>query len=111
MPTPTPQWNDIAPGCVKDGVPTLECLPAVFTNVVHGALLFSGLVALIFIIVGGIKFIRSEGDPKQAESARHTVTYAVLGLFLVLLSFFILGIIAFITRQECITQFGFTNCQ
>lgn len=97
--------------CIVDGVATLSCIPAVFQNVINGALLFSGVVALFFIIFGGIKLILSQGDPKQIEGARHTLTYAILGLLLILLSFLILNLISYTTNVECILKFGFENCK
>lgn len=97
--------------CVKDGAATLECIPKVFQNVINGALLFSGVVALFFIIFAGIKLMLSQGDPKQVEGARHTLTYAILGLFLILLSFLILSLISYVTRVPCILKFGFESCK
>lgn len=97
--------------CVKDGVATLECIPKVFQNVINAALLFSGVVALFFIIYAGIKLTLSQGDPKQVEGARHTLTYAILGLILILLSFTIINLISYVTQVPCIKLFGFSNCQ
>jgi thiosulfate reductase cytochrome b subunit len=97
--------------CVVNDVPTLNCLPVVFENVIRAALLFSGVVALFFIILSGIKMITSGGDPKQLEGARQTLTYAIIGLVIVLLSFFIISTIGYITGVQCINQFGFTNCK
>lgn len=107
-------WNQIAPGCVQEDVATLSCLPALFQNIVSAALLFAGVVALFLIIISGIKFITSGGDPKQVEGARHTMTYAIIGLIIILLSFFIINVIAKVfvpNNPGCITLFGFTNCQ
>lgn len=105
-------WNKLISDCVtKEGVATLKCLPAVFQNVITAAVAFAGLIALIFIILSGIKLIVSGDDPKQVEGARHTLTYAIAGLLLVLLSFFIINIIAYITGASCITVFGFNSCK
>jgi len=105
-------WNDIVPGCVTaDGVPTLKCLPAVFQNIVTAALILAGIVAVILIVLSGIKLITSGGDPKQVEGARKTMTYAIIGLVLILLSFFIIKLIGFMTGVDCINQFGFNSCQ
>lgn len=104
-------WNQIIAGCVVNGVATLNCLPAVFQNVINAAVAFAGLIALIFIILSGIKLITSGDDPKQVESARHTLTYAIAGLLLVLFSFFIINIIAYVTGAECIKIFGFNSCR
>lgn len=105
------EWNEIVKGCVDKGVATLQCIPALFQNVVPAAIFFAGAVAIIFIIISGIKFITSNGDPKQIEGARHTLTYAIAGLVLILFSFLIISLIAFITGAECIKFFGFNNCK
>lgn len=92
------------------GVATLQCLPFVFQNVVNAALALGGVVAVFMILLSGYKYINSGGDPKQADSARNTLTYAIIGLILVLLSFFIVNVIAGLTGAECIKMFGFNNC-
>jgi hypothetical protein len=42
-----------------------------------------GVVAVIFIIIGGLKYITSSGDSSTATSARNTVLFAVIGLVVV----------------------------
>lgn len=96
--------------CVENGVATLKCIPVVFNNVVLAALTFAGAVALILIIVSGIKFIFSGGDAKQTEGAKNTMTYAIIGLVLILVSFFIINIISNFTGTTCIQVFGFDSC-
>jgi uncharacterized membrane protein len=97
--------------CVNEaGVATLRCIPIVFQNIVTAALLFSGVVALIFIIISGYKFMTSGGDPKAVESARKTATYAIIGLVLILLSFAIVQFISISTGVKCINAFSFENC-
>jgi len=106
------KWNEIVPECVTDeGVATLKCLPAVFRLGLDALLLFAGVAALFFIIFSGIKFLTSGGDPKQVEGARKTMTYAIVGLVVILLSFFIINIIADITGAGCIKSFGFDTCK
>jgi hypothetical protein len=97
--------------CVtKDGVATLACIGPLFQNILGVLLSFAGVVALFFIILGGFKFITSGGDPKQVEGARQTLTYAIIGLVVILLSFFIINLIAETTGATCIKLFGFSNC-
>jgi uncharacterized membrane protein len=98
-------------GCVDaNGVATLTCIPVVFHNLVNAALIFVGSVSVILIIWGGITFVRSGGDPKQTQHARQIITYAIIGLVLVLSSFFIVFLIAYLTGANCITNFSFTSC-
>lgn len=57
-------------------------------------LVFGGVVlALVFLIIGGIKLITSLGDKQATASAKATITYALIGLLLLLGSFFILNLI------------------
>lgn len=105
-PPPEPGIGTTWVGCFKDGAATLSCLPLVFYNIIGAALLFAGVVAVFMIIIGGIKFLTSGGDPKQVEGARNTLTWAVVGLIIVLLSFAILSFIGFITgTTDIITTF------
>lgn len=43
--------------------------------------------ATIFIVIGGIKYITSSGDPKAVDSARKTLTYSVFAFILVMFVF------------------------
>ncbi len=52
-----------------------------------------GIVAVIVIIVGGIKFITADGDASKIKGARETIMYAVIGLVVALLSYGIVGFI------------------
>jgi len=63
-----------------------QLLPFVFT--------IAGMVALLFLIWGGIRYMTARGDPKAVDSARSTITSAIIGILIVLLSatlFFIIG--------------------
>lgn len=92
---------------VPGNVLTIDCIPIIVQNVIFWLLVFAGTAALILLLIGGIKFITSGGDPKQTEGARKTLTYAILGLILILLSFAIIRFIAQVTGVDCITKFGF----
>lgn len=96
-------------GCVKDNVPSLQCIPIVFGNIVNAALMFVGTVAVFLIVYAGIQFVTSGGDPKKVQAARQIITYAIIGLVLVLSSFGIIYFISYTTGVKCITTFGF-NC-
>lgn len=45
-----------------------------------------GIIAVIMIIVGGLKFITSGGDSGKISSARQTIVYALIGLIIVALA-------------------------
>lgn len=49
-------------------------------NIVNLLLFIVGIVAVIMIIIGGIKYTTSSGDAAKATSAKNTIIYAVVGL-------------------------------
>jgi len=103
--------KDASGNPILGDVATFDCIWVVLQNVINAAFLFAGIVAVILIIYSGIKFIFSGGDAKQAEAARKTLTYAIIGFVVVLFSFFILNLISTITGVECIKFFGFKSCK
>jgi uncharacterized membrane protein len=48
-----------------------------------------GVIAVIMIIVGGLKYITSGGDSSNVSSAKNTILYALVGLVIVALAQFI----------------------
>lgn len=96
--------------CLVDNIPTLQCVIPLFQNIVFWAIALSGITAVIFIIFAGFKYITSRGDAKQVEGARKTLTFAIVGLILVLSAFLIIVLIGKITGVTCIQNFGFTTC-
>lgn len=100
--------------CSSKGVATISCLPPLITTLIYWLVLFVGAVAVIFIIMGGIRFILSGGDPKKLDQAKKTIAYSILGLILVLLSFFIINFIAKATGVGCINfskPLSLTRCK
>lgn len=97
--------------CSDNGIPKLTCVPLLFGVLIHWALIFAGVIAFFFLLYGGLRFILSGGDKTAVDGARKTITYAIIGLIVVLTSFFIVNFIAGATNVECIKTFGFSNCQ
>lgn len=48
-----------------------------------------GIIAVIMIIVGGLKYITSSGDSGNVTGAKNTILYAVVGLVVVALAQFV----------------------
>ncbi|QQG40747.1 MAG: hypothetical protein HYV37_00240 [Candidatus Levyibacteriota bacterium] len=104
-------WDD----CVvsgKDKIATLDCFPLIFQRFVISAFTLAGITAIILIAYAGIKLILAGGDAKKMEGARHTLTYAIIGLFVIFTAALVVSIIAYITGVACIGVFpGFENCK
>lgn len=46
----------------------------------------AGIVAVIVIIIGGIRYTTSNGDAAQTKSAKNTILYAVVGLIVIIMA-------------------------
>lgn len=53
----------------------------------------TGLVSLIFIIIGGFRYITSAGNDEAAESGKKMVTNAVIGMIIVIVSYVIITVV------------------
>lgn len=58
----------------------------IIRTVINVFSLVVGVISVIFIIVGGFKYITSGGDTNSVTSARNTIMYAIVGLVIVALS-------------------------
>jgi hypothetical protein len=61
----------------------------IIQDVINIFSLIVGVVSVIMIIIGGLKYITSGGDSGNVTGAKNTILYAVIGLVVVALSQFI----------------------
>ena len=65
-----------------------------FAQTIVGLLIFAlGIIAVIMIIVGGIRYTVSNGDPSKIKAAKDTILYSIVGLVVALLAY---AIVAFV---------------
>ncbi len=57
-------------------------------------LILSSVLSLVYIIIGGITFILSAGNEEKIKKAVHTVRYAIIGLFVSFIAFFLVSWVA-----------------
>jgi len=87
-------------------VATIQGFECIIIQILNLAVHLAGIAVFIMLIIGGFRYLTSGGDPKAAESARKTITYAIFGLALILISWFILRFIEEFTGIT-VTQFTF----
>ncbi len=67
----------------------------IFTTIVNILLFIVGALAVIMIIIGGLRYAISGGDAKAVSAAKNTILYAIVGLIVAFLAFaavnFVLG--------------------
>ena len=75
--------NPLTEGSINVGfrVPTFAEL---IGNVIRLFFFVAGLVALVFLLLGGFEWVSSGGDPKKTDAARAKITSAVIGLVIMI---------------------------
>jgi len=61
------------------------------------------ILALFFLIWGGIKWVTSSGDKTKVQAARNTMVYAIIGLVIVFLSYFVINVITTFFNVPAVT--------
>ena len=72
------------------GPAKISDLVIVIQNIISILAPIAAVAFLIMLIVGGFQFLTSGGDPKAVAGARTTLTYAVIGIILVVVLWLIL---------------------
>jgi hypothetical protein len=83
----------------------LRDLETVFSRVVNIVLGAAGIVLFVMLVMGGIKYLTSGGDPKATEAAQKTLTSAIVGLIIVITAFLILRFVSAFTGSTGILNF------
>lgn len=77
-----------------DPVPTVNNATNAIVRIIEILLAIAGLVAVIFLIVGGFKYITAGGNEESAEGAKKTITNAIIGIVVIILAFIIVRVIS-----------------
>jgi len=95
-------------GVVEEDVVTIQYLDVILRNFLNMAIRLAGLAVFVMLIMGGFKYMTAGGDAKAAESARNTITYAILGLVLIIGAYVFLRLIKEFTGVD-VTLFRFPS--
>jgi len=82
----------------------LDELNDVFQSVLSVVAVVGGFLAFAALIYGGFRYIVAQGDPKQISAARSTITWAILGLSLIIVAWLLLLFVEQFTGVP-VTQF------
>lgn len=68
-------------------------IATIIGSVISLLLFVAGMIAVLVIVVGGIRYITSDGDPGAAGKAKNTVIYALVGLVIAISSYAIVNFV------------------
>lgn len=55
-------------------------------HIIQIVLAIMAAVAILIIVIAGLKFVTAQGDPQGAAQARQTIIYALVGLVIAILA-------------------------
>ena len=64
-----------------------------FKQITNTILYIVGIIAVIMLIIGGVKYVLSGGDSKKVTDAKNTVLYAIIGLVIAFLAYAIVNFV------------------
>lgn len=70
-----------------------QSLQQVVANIINIAFMAAGLVAVIYLIIGGFKYVTSGGNAEAIEGAKATILNAIIGLIVIFISFLLVNYI------------------
>lgn len=75
--------------CAKpDGAPDQLFGPnSIFVTITNIMLFIIGAIAVIMLIIGGIRYVVSAGDQNAVTSAKNTILYAIIGIVVAFLAY------------------------
>jgi Type IV secretion system pilin len=66
------------------GLPVVSADNSTFSSILTIVFGIIGALSVLMIVVGGTRFITSQGNPQEAAKARGTLVYALVGLLIAL---------------------------
>jgi glucose uptake protein GlcU len=95
---------DAAENPIEEGMESVRCAgcprdlfgdTGIFRQITDTILYIVGIIAVIMLIWGGIRYVVSGGDAKKVTDAKNTILYAIIGL---IISFLAYAIVRFVVN-------------
>ena len=68
-------------------------LGGVVKEVINILLFIAGTIAVLMVVIGGIRYVTSDGDSNRASQAKNTILYALIGLVVAISSYAIVNFV------------------
>jgi len=93
---PFGETPDIGTPDAADG----ESIRSTITDVLKAVLSFLALIAVVVIVIAGIRLIISQGEDEQKDKAKKTIFYALIGLIVILFARVIVSLVTGFLADE-----------
>ena len=83
-------WTD---DTCKENTANGPAVKATIKRVVNILLFLTGIIAVIVIIIAGLRFVTANGEPQQVSKAKTSIIYAVIGIIVAFMAYAIVNFI------------------
>jgi hypothetical protein len=66
----------------KTGLPQVSANQSTLNTFLNIAFTIIGAISILFIVIAGLRYITSQGEPAKVETAKNQILYAVIGLII-----------------------------
>jgi Flp pilus assembly pilin Flp len=66
----------------------------IFSDITNVLLFVIGAIAVIMIVIGGLRYVISGGDAKQVQAAKNTILYALVGVVIAILAYALVNFVS-----------------
>ncbi len=73
--------------------PNTGDMQCIVNNITSWVLGLAGLVIVLMIVIAGVRYIVSAGNPNQTEGAKKTLVGAIIGLIIIILAKVLISIV------------------
>ncbi|OGE81781.1 MAG: hypothetical protein A3E98_01540 [Candidatus Doudnabacteria bacterium RIFCSPHIGHO2_12_FULL_48_11] len=82
------------PNPAGTGLPGDTRLSEFILKIINIALAIAGLIAVLFLIIGGFRYITAAGNEEAGAQAKKIITNSIIGIVVIILSFVIVRVIS-----------------
>ena len=68
-------------------------LNTIIRTIINAIIFVIGMVAVVMIILGGVNYATSQGDPGKVKKGKDTIMYGIIGLVIAILAFAIVNFV------------------
>lgn len=90
---------------VPTGQSGLSYTGEILRNAITIMIIIAIILSVIFLIISGIKWITSGGDKEKLQAAKARLTWAIVGLIVAFVAFFLVNILGYIFGVELLGFF------
>ena len=79
--------------CTNNSTELVTGTDSIFFRIINTIILVVGALAVLMIVIGGMKYVLSAGDSSAISSAKNTILYAIVGIVIAISAYSIVNFV------------------